>query len=143
MRPAIMRQEPSNDQVGRVERFLIEPTNITPLIYYNEELNQLEFRGKSSPENAPGFYQQIHEWFDHESFKSMKSLTVEMSMAYFNTSSCKCLFMIFKKLNQFKMDGMNMAVNWYYEEYDDDMMEAGEDFSEIFDMEFNLIEIEE
>jgi hypothetical protein len=42
-----------------------------------------------------------------------------------------------------KKDGKAIAVNWYYEEDDIDMMETGEDFQDLIDLDFNLVELSE
>ena len=34
-------------------------------------------------------------------------------------------------------------VKWYYEEDDEDMLEAGEDYEAIIDLPFEMIEVEE
>ena len=39
--------------------------------------------------------------------------------------------------------GKELVVNWFFEEGDDDMMEAGEDYCDLLDLEFNFIEIED
>ena len=35
-----------------------------------------------------------------------------------------------------------MEVKWYYEEDDEDMLEAGEDYEAIIDLPFEMIEVE-
>jgi hypothetical protein len=36
----------------------------------------------------------------------------------------------------------NACINWYYEEEDEDMLEAGEDYDAIIDLPFKLIATE-
>ena len=38
--------------------------------------------------------------------------------------------------------GNEVAINWYYEEDDEDMLEAGEDYDAIIDLPFKLIATE-
>jgi hypothetical protein len=40
-------------------------------------------------------------------------------------------------------NNIDASINWFYEEWDDDMMEIGEDFSQDLKLSFNLMEIEE
>ena len=42
-----------------------------------------------------------------------------------------------------KTKGAEVLVNWYYEEDDEDMEEAGEDYQAIIKLPFNMIEVEE
>jgi len=37
----------------------------------------------------------------------------------------------------------SVSVKWYYEEDDEDMLEAGEDYEAIIDLSFEMIEVEE
>ena len=69
--------------------------------------------------------------------------TANIAFEYFNTSSSKCLFDVFKRLSKIEDSGKTITINWYYEEGDDDMMEAGEDYSDLLDLDFNFREIEE
>ncbi len=66
-------------------------------------------------------------------------------MEYFNTSSSKCILDVFKKLeNVFKKNNEEgVTINWYYEEDDEDMLEAGEDYQSILKIPFKMIELEE
>ena len=39
--------------------------------------------------------------------------------------------------------GNPVEINWYYEEDDEDMFEAGEDYQSIINLNFKMIEIED
>ena len=39
--------------------------------------------------------------------------------------------------------GLDIGIDWYYEEGDEKMMEDGEDLAEAVELEFNFIEIED
>ena len=39
--------------------------------------------------------------------------------------------------------GIEIKIDWYYEEGDEKMMEDGEDLAEAVDLEFNYIEMED
>lgn len=126
-----------------MERILIEPTRITPLINFDPDEGILELKGRSSPENSLVFYQRVLDALDEYAAQGSDSLEANFAFEYFNTSSSKCLFDVFKKLSKLKDDGMSVTINWHYEEDDEDMMEAGEDYCDLLDLEFNFIEIEE
>jgi hypothetical protein len=66
---------------------------------------------------------------------------VNIKLEYFNTSSSKCILDVFKKLET--VGGTNMTINWYYEEDDEDMLEAGEDYQAIINIPFKMIEVAE
>jgi hypothetical protein len=126
-----------------MEKIFIEPSRVTPMINFDPDEGILEMKGRSSPENSIQFYQKIIEYLDEYAQNGQGDFTANFAFEYFNTSSSKCLFDVFKRLSRIKESGKELTVNWYYEEDDEDMMEAGEDYSDLLDLDFNFIEIEE
>lgn len=126
-----------------MEKFFLEPTRVTPLVKFDPEEGVLEIKGRSSPENSILFYQKIIDSLDGFVSSGKESFTVNFSFEYFNTSSSKCLFDVFKKLSKMDEKGISVTINWYYEEDDEDMMEAGEDYADLLDLNFNFLQIEE
>ncbi|MEQ8714911.1 MAG: DUF1987 domain-containing protein, partial [Cyclobacteriaceae bacterium] len=103
----------------------------------------LEVRGKSSPENTIVFYQKLFEKLEEYIVFGMSDLTVNIFFEYFNTSSSKCLFDLFRKLSLIDQTGRKVVINWYYESWDEDMYESGEDYKDLLEVEFNLIETDD
>ena len=50
---------------------------------------------------------------------------------------------VFKKLESIHKSGNQLVINWYYEQDDEDMLEAGEDYQAIINVPFKMIQIEE
>jgi tagatose-1,6-bisphosphate aldolase len=68
---------------------------------------------------------------------------LHIQLEYFNTSSSKCLLDILKKLQIVSQNGgSKVKVVWYYEEDDEDMLEAGEDYQAIIRIPFEMTKIE-
>lgn len=126
-----------------MEKVFIEPTRTTPLINFDPDEGTLEMKGRSSPENSIQFYQRVLDNLDEYANSGGSQFTANIAFEYFNTSSSKCLFDVFKRLSKIENSGRTITINWYYEEGDDDMMEAGEDYSDLLDLDFNFFEIEE
>jgi len=126
-----------------MEKVFIEPTRTTPLVKFDPDEGLLEMKGRSSPENSIQFYQKVLDSLEEYVRTGVDELTANFAFEYFNTSSSKCLFDVFKRLNKLDAIGKEVTINWYYEEGDDDMMEAGEDYSDLLDLDFNFFEIEE
>jgi hypothetical protein len=126
-----------------MENILLEPTRVTPLVKFDPDEGVLEMRGRSSPENAIQFYQKVIDSLSAFAESGRDSFTANFAFEYFNTSSSKCLFDVFKRLSTLKNKGCDVNINWFYEEDDEDMMEAGEDYSDLLELEFNFIEIED
>ncbi|MCP4459746.1 MAG: DUF1987 domain-containing protein [Cytophagales bacterium] len=126
-----------------MEKIFLEPSRVTPLINFDPDEGILEMKGRSSPENSIMFYQKVIQNLGLFAESGQENFTANFAFEYFNTSSSKCLFDVFKKLVRIRDSGKDLVVNWFFEEDDEDMMEAGEDYSDLLDLEFNFIEIEE
>lgn len=126
-----------------MEKIFIEPTRTTPLVNFDPDEGLLEMKGRSSPENSIQFYQKIMENLEAFAISGGSNFTANIAFEYFNTSSSKCLFDVFKRICKIENSGKEITVNWYFEEGDEDMMEAGEDYSDLLDLNFNFFEIEE
>ena len=61
-------------------------------------------------------------------------------MNYFNSSSAKFLLDVIVEVHKYHLEGFNVKINWYYDEGDDDMLETGEDLSDMIDFPFSFIE---
>lgn len=120
----------------------IEGTPKTPSIKMNPETGIIEIKGRSIPENSIEFYKPVIEWLDEFSTKgTAPKMVVNVQLEYFNTSSSKCILDVFKKLEALNKEKNNITINWYYEEDDEDMLEAGEDYESIVKVPFKMIQI--
>jgi hypothetical protein len=126
-----------------MEAISIEGTAKTPTVKFDAQAGLLEIKGRSIPENSIEFYKPLVDWLDEYS-KEPKELTkVNIQLEYFNTSSSKCILDVFKKLEHIHKNKDEVVINWYYEEDDEDMQEAGEDYESIIRIPFKMVEIVE
>lgn len=99
----------------------------------------LMLSGRSIPENSIEFYQTMMTWVEEHCHAQSGKLDIKIRLEYFNTSSSKCLMDLLKRVEK---SGASAEVHWYYEEEDEDMLEAGEDYDAIIDIPFKLIATE-
>lgn len=121
----------------------IEATAVTPHVKIDSEESYIIITGKSSPANSLQFYHPIINKVKMLFSNSTRPITVDIAFRYFNTSSSKCLFDFFKMLKGLEREGKEIIINWQYEEDDEDMLETGEDYADILNLDFNFIEVEE
>ncbi len=112
----------------------------TPLVEFSSN-GELLLKGRSIPENSIEFYKPLIEWLESYSESPNSTTVLSVQLEYFNTSSSKCILDVFKKLES--VSGSEITVKWHYEEDDEDMLEAGEDYEAIIDLPFEMIEVEE
>jgi hypothetical protein len=124
-----------------MESLLIEGTAKTPNVRFDGNQGLIEIKGRSIPENSIEFYKPLVDWLDRYSQTPKQSTKVNIQLEYFNTSSSKCILDVFKKLETIHKSNHEVVINWYYEEDDEDMLEAGEDYESIIRIPFKMIEI--
>ena len=123
-----------------MEDLSLEGTAKTPTVDF-KSAGELLIKGRSIPENSIDFYKPLIEWISNYSENPKENTLVNIQLEYFNTSSSKCILDVFKKLES--ISDSSVSVKWYYEEDDEDMLEAGEDYEAIIDLSFEMIEVEE
>jgi hypothetical protein len=119
----------------------IEATLKTPYIYFDNETGIFTIRGMSCAEYAREFYTPINNWLDDYAKAPLKDTIVNIEFKYFNTSSAKSILLLLQKFNNIRNEGQNVTINWYYEKNDEQMIQDGENYSEILNFPFNLKEL--
>jgi len=121
-----------------MKKLKIHNTAKTPLINFDYDIGLIEIKGRSLIENTAMFYERPLAWIN-EYVKDPKDITtVNIALDYYNTSSQLWLFQIFHILSDLFALKKNIILNWYYQ--DEDMCEAGADFSKLLDIPVNLVE---
>ena len=122
-----------------MENINIPATDETPSVLMDAGSGIFEFKGKSLPEDVTIFYDKILEWMDEYSQSPQAKTVVNFKMDYFNTASSKMILDILLKLEEMVEDGADVLVKWHFREDDEDMEEAGEEYSEIVEIPFESI----
>jgi hypothetical protein len=126
-----------------MDTLLIEGSAKTPTIKFDSNSGLVEIKGRSIPENSIEFYKPLIDWLEKYAIKPQANTTVNIQLEYFNTSSSKCILDVFKKLENINKSGNStVVINWHYEEDDEDMSEAGEDYKAIINVPFKMVMIE-
>jgi hypothetical protein len=125
-----------------MDAILIEGTPKTPDVSFDHSNGALLLKGRSIPENSIEFYRPLVEWLENYSSSPQQKTVCNIQLEYFNTSSSKCLLDLFKKMEDMSKSGNEIIINWYYEEDDEDMLEAGEDYQSIINVPFKMIEMQ-
>ncbi len=117
----------------------IKSTNTTPEINYNSESGILEFIGKSLPTNSIEFYEPVFNWATNffNSADVPTDFTLEFKVDYYNTSSSKQIAKLFRIIET-SLASSIVTINWFYDEEDIDMLEAGQRFDKLMGVSFKF-----
>ena len=127
-----------------MKSFIQRATDLTPEIILAPEENKFIIAGKSAPEDVRGLYYPVIEWMEefaaevrnNNIYTDSKPLLLKLDLEYFNSSSAKFLFDIFSNLRDLHNEGVPIDIEWYYEEEDIDLREAGEDMALLCELPF-------
>lgn len=109
----------------------------TPNIYMSYDENLYKLSGKSIPENASFVYDQILDYLKNIQMMPQKDSVFDIDLEYYNSPTSKYLMYMFDILNNSKN---KYTINWYYEDFDEDMLESGEDYQALFkNISFNIV----
>ena len=116
----------------------VNKTNTLP--YYKSDYKKGEFKliGRSVNEMVNDFYNVIIEDIKIYSYNPKDSKLI-IDMDYYNSRTSIFLKDIFNILVSIKNKGYNVEIDWHYYKDDIDMADAGNDYSELTGLKFNLI----
>lgn len=97
----------------------------------------IEFKGRFLPSNSRDFFVPITNWFTEYTQKPSKETIINFKLDYFNTSTSKKFLDLMMLLEETK--NTKTIINWYYNDGDEDILDAGKGYSELVNIEFNFI----
>ncbi len=125
-----------------MEKLTIKGNKKTPSVTLDPENRKLHFEGRSIPEDTVKFYEPILEWLKkYISQQRSEQTNLHVNLEYFNTSTSRYLFGIFKTLEKYHVSGNPVTIHWYYEKDDYEMLESGEDYASILKVPFKMVPI--
>jgi len=126
----------------KMKRIHIEEVGYTPGVILDANKNVFEMTGKACPEDAISFYEPIIDWIDEYAINPNEKTIFEFKLSYYNTASSKAILKVMQQLEKLKINGYDVLIKWFYYEDDEELLIAGEDYSEIIEIPFELIELD-
>ncbi len=122
-----------------MEAIKLQGTDDTPSVILDKAKGIFEFSGRSLPEDVNAFYEPILDWLGEYAESPNSETSVTFKLVYFNTASSKLILDILLKFEEIGEAGSNVQINWYYPEDDEDMEEAGDEYSDIVEIPIKKI----
>ncbi len=132
-----------------MQKIHIRETATTPEIFFAPGDRIFLIRGTSSPEDVRALYYPVIEWIRifvddalegaYKMFNGLAPLKFQIDLTYFNSSSAKFIYDILSELKRLPPAGIPVIIEWFYDEEDSDMKDAGVDISVLVEMEFSYI----
>ena len=120
----------------------ISATLSSPQVQGDEAQGLLCLSGESYPENTFEFFASILTWVAEFLARDERPFSLELRLAYLNTSSIKCLMDILDDLEDAHRQGRSVTVRWFYDAENDRALELAEEFKEDLTLPFEILSIE-
>jgi len=112
----------------------LKGTEDTPTILLDNKNGIFEISGRSLPEDSAEFYRPVIEWINGYAKEAAAATEFVFKLEYFNTASSKLILDVLSALEDIK----GMKIIWYFHDDDEDMEEAGQEFSELVEIPFEF-----
>lgn len=125
-----------------MKRLYIQERDFIPGIVLDKENNRFEITGKACPENMEEFYAPVFKWLDSYLEDPNDETVFHINLKYYNTASSKALLKILQKLEKIQIKNKKVKVVWHYDPDDEELLMAGEDYSELISVPFEFVKNE-
>ncbi|HBH49634.1 MAG TPA: nuclear pore complex subunit [Bacteroidales bacterium] len=123
-----------------MNRLEISSTPNTPLVSFDPVKGELKLEGRSIPENPGEFYDDLVAWLA-DYFKSPAPKTVfDINLEYVNSGSSKYLLGLFRVFKDAFAAGIDIEIQWFYEEDDEAIEGLGEHYKSTMEIPFKMVE---
>ena len=115
--------------------FIREATKKTLFIAFENQ--EIKVEGNSITENPHPFFEEINAFLDEfeSQGKEFDYHTLTIKITYINTSSLKLFMQLVRKIH---VINPSIKIIWEHDEDDEDMMEIGEMFAAMLDLDIHL-----
>jgi hypothetical protein len=118
----------------------ILPTKTSPDIILRPD-GIVKIAGRSIQEDVAEFFAPVEKWITDYIDMPAELTCVDMKLEYFNSASAKVFIHLLELLKHVSLKNKKFIFNWYFEDGDEDILERGEYFSSVLDVNFNFIRI--
>ncbi len=119
---------------------IIEETVETPGINFNKDAGLLKISGRAYSSDITFFYKELDKWLDDYLNNPKEKTTIELYLDYYNSVFHKLLFNFLKKSLVLPNKGKQLDIKWFYNEGDEDSMDACTHYAKSIDYPIEKIE---
>ncbi|MGC7873024.1 DUF1987 domain-containing protein [Desulfosporosinus sp. SYSU MS00001] len=122
-----------------MERLFIKESKSTPLVDFDSDRGLLVLKGQSYPEDPFAFFKPIIEWVKQYLASNPKTVSLEFTLTYINTSSSKCIMMLLDVLEESFDNGLTIDLKWFCNEENEYEQECAQEFQEDYTFPFEIV----
>lgn len=126
----------------------IKKTDKTPEVILDTEKQVFQIKGRCLPENIRDFSKQVLTGLEEylaqlpvsaSDRHASGAFRVHFKLGYFNSAAAKFIADVLALAGSYAQKGCNIKSYWYFDEDDHDMLEAGEEISQMVNVPMEFI----
>ena len=126
----------------------ISKKDTTPELSFDLDEMVFSIEGECRPENVLTYFEPIMQWLDQlidevKHNETQKKLDFHFKLEYYNSSSAKFIFQMFKRFKKIEACNIEVTMYWFYDVLDEDLLECGEEYEKILDLNFKYIALQD
>lgn len=121
-----------------MEKWTIDATDRSPLVFLDRESSVLKIEGRSYPEEGMDFFDPLILRFKTIQKSDDPIRTIHIRLEYYNSATTKAISDLFLQLVAAKNSGYSTKVIWEYDQDDEGIQEDIDMYIESFDLEFDI-----
>ena len=122
-----------------MEKFIVEASEDTPYICIDYDSGIIEFQGKSLPEDSVAFFTPVDAAIRNYIENPKPKTIINLRLEYLNSSSQKKMVLLISLFEILTINGLEVDVNWFFKEEDEDMQDEGFEFSRMISLPLNIL----
>lgn len=126
-----------------MENINLESTEDSPEVLFDNEKKVLQISGNSYPENCEKIYEPIKAFLSNYSVEENNRLNFYCHFNLINSTSTVYVAQIIVKVAELAKEGLSVFIKWYYDEYDEEMLDLGEKLSSISKLPIEYISVKD
>jgi hypothetical protein len=116
---------------------------LIPVVKFSAGTGICEMGGESYHENTFDFYHPLVAWLEEYTTTVKKPVVFNFKLSYFNTAASRGITDMLNVLKRYQNNGGQVTINWYYLEWDVDILEEIGDFARDLGLAINTIPMQD
>jgi hypothetical protein len=119
------------------------PSEDGPEINFNEKNKMFKISGNSYPENCEKIYEPVLHFIENYNIEENKTLNFHFHFNLINSTSTVYVAQMVVKIAQLVKKGLTVSIKWYYDVFDEELLDLGEKLASISKLPIEFISVDD
>ena len=119
------------------------PSEDGPEVSFDKENKIFTLSGNSYPENCEKIYEPIKAFIENYNIQENKKLSLHFHFNLINSTSTVYVAQLIVRVAELVKKGLDVTIKWYYDVYDEELLDLGEKLAMISKLPIEYIPVKE